>query len=252
LGTENALGFMLNFIHIKEEILSDGFAVLNDIFNIEEINYLLSIISDCDTSRSNFRQTTHLFAIRQFLKEVPASSPVIFNSRFNSMITELFGADYFVVKSIYFDKPEASNWWVAYHQDLTISVDKKMDIPGFGPWTIKQDQFAVQPPLDILKDNFTVRIHLDDTNEENGALNIIPKSHLKGIYRPETINWQMETEQACCVKRGGVMLMKPLLLHASKRTTNNSKRRVVHIEFSRSSLPDGLKWTEFQEMNGYL
>lgn len=148
--------------------------------------------------------------------------------------------------------PEASNWWVAYHQDLTISVDKKIDIPGFGPWTIKQDQFAVQPPLHILKDNFTVRIHLDDTDEENGALNIIPKSHLKGIYRPETINWQMETQQACCVKRGGVMLMKPLLLHASKRTTNNRKRRVVHIEFSRSSLPDGLKWTEFQEMNDYL
>jgi ectoine hydroxylase-related dioxygenase (phytanoyl-CoA dioxygenase family) len=243
---------MLNLISVKDKISSDGFAVVNDIFSIEEIDRLLSIISTTGTSSPNFRQTTHLFAIRQFLKEVPASSPVIFNSRFNSMITELFGADYFVVKSIYFDKPEASNWWVAYHQDLTISVDKKMDIPGFGPWTIKQDQFAVQPPLDILKDNFTVRIHLDDTNEENGALNIIPKSHLKGIYRPETINWQMETEQTCCVKRGGVMLMKPLLLHASKRTTNNSKRRVVHIEFSRSSLPDGLKWTEFQEMNDYL
>jgi ectoine hydroxylase-related dioxygenase (phytanoyl-CoA dioxygenase family) len=241
---------MENLVSIKEKISSEGFAVVNDIFSNEEISFLLSIISESNTSSPNFRQTTHLFAIRQFLKEVPGSSPIIFNSRFNAMITELFGGDYFVVKSIYFDKPEASNWWVAYHQDLTISIDKKIEIPGFESWTIKQDQFAVQPPLDILKDNFTVRIHLDDTNEKNGALKVIPKSHLKGIYRPETINWQLETEQTCCVKRGGVMFMKPLLLHASGRTTNGSKRRIIHIEFSRTPLPGGLQWAEFQEMNG--
>jgi len=35
-----------------------------------------------------------------------------------------------------------------------------------------------------------------------------------------------------------------LLLHASNRTTNNQKRRVVHIEFSRAKLPDGIDWAE--------
>lgn len=86
-------------------------------------------------------------------------------------------------KSIYFDKPEHSSWFVAWHQDLTISVDKKIDLDGFGPWTSKQDQFAVQPPLAFLENIFTVRIHLDDTDEHNGALRVIPGSHRKGIYR---------------------------------------------------------------------
>jgi ectoine hydroxylase-related dioxygenase (phytanoyl-CoA dioxygenase family) len=40
----------------------------------------------------------------------------------------------------------------------------------------------------------TVRIHLDDTDENNGALRVVPKSHLKGIYRPETIDWTIETK----------------------------------------------------------
>ena len=95
-----------------------------------------------------------------------------------------------------------------------------------------------------MKDNFTIRIHLDETNEQNGALKVIPKSHLKGIYRPETIDWNKETETFCCVGKGGIMFMKPLLLHASNRTTNKNKRRVLHIEFSKHELPDNLSWTE--------
>ncbi|HKZ67018.1 MAG TPA: hypothetical protein VJ111_11700 [Chitinophagaceae bacterium] len=111
--------------------------------------------------------------IRQFLKEVPQATELIFNERLNTLIAEIFGDEFFVVKSIYFDKPESSNWFVAYHQDLTISVDKKLHVDGFSSWTTKQNQYAVQPPLDILQDNFTLRIHLDNTNEENGALKII-------------------------------------------------------------------------------
>ncbi|HSC40278.1 MAG TPA: phytanoyl-CoA dioxygenase family protein, partial [Chitinophagaceae bacterium] len=137
-----------------------------------------------------------------------------------------------------------SNWFVSYHQDLTISVDRKTEADGFGLWTIKQGWFAVQPPMPILESNYTIRIHLDDTDEANGALKVIPGSHRKGVYRPETIGRVIETEAVCRVKRGGVMIMKPLLLHSSGRTTNDNRRRVVHIEFSRHALPDGLQWAE--------
>lgn len=153
-----------------------------------------------------------------------------------------------MVKSIYFDKPALSNWFVAYHQDLTISVDKKSDVNGYNLWTVKDGQFAVQPPLHILQDNFTIRIHLDDTDENNGALKVISGSHNKGIYRPETIDWSQQKEVICNVKKGGIMLMKPLLLHASGRTQSNRQRRVIHIEFSRSKLADGVNWAEYQEV----
>jgi ectoine hydroxylase-related dioxygenase (phytanoyl-CoA dioxygenase family) len=235
---------MYNYQNIAENIANNGFATVEAVYSNDEIDSLLQVLAQIDSNKATFRKTADLFAIRQFLKEVPNVVPLIFTPTLATIISEVFGDDFFVVKSIYFDKPSASNWFVAYHQDLTISVDKKLDLLGFGPWTTKQNQFAVQPPLTILQDNFTIRIHLDYTDASNGALKVINQSHLKGIYRPETINWDEETEIICPVKKGGIMFMKPLLLHASNKTTNQAQRRVIHIEFSRSDLPENLNWSE--------
>lgn len=228
----------------KSHIEKYGFSVINEVFSDAEVAQIIHVLDNIDTSKENFRKSEDLFAIRQFLKEVPEIKNLIFNDNIKTIIREIFGDRYFVVKSIYFDKPETSNWYVAYHQDLTISVDKKLELSGFGPWTTKQNQFAVQPPLNILENIYTIRIHLDETDENNGALKVVPESHVKGIYRPETIDWTVETEEICKVNKGGVMLMKPLTLHGSNRTTNGKKRRVIHIEFSDMELPEVLQWAE--------
>lgn len=225
-------------------ISRNGFEIIEDIYSSEEIQQILEMINQADSDKETFRKSAGIFAIRQFLKEIPETVPFIFNENLKRIIHQLFGPDYFVVKSIYFDKPEGSNWYVSYHQDLTISVNKKTELPGFGPWTKKHNQFAVQPPLEILENMFTIRIHLDDTDANNGALKIISGSHQKQIYRPETIDWAMEEEVVCPVTKGGIMIMKPLLLHSSSRTTDNRKRRVIHLEFSNNQLPDELLWAE--------
>ena len=228
----------------RNEILINGFTTVDDIYSPWEVNSIIETIEKTDQSNPAFRKTADLFAIRRFFKEIPGINPLIFNNKLGVLIKDLFGAGYFAVKSIYFDKPEKSNWFVAWHQDLTIAVSNKADIPGYGPWTIKLDQFAVQPPLQILQDNFTIRIHLDDTDEGNGALKVILGSHLRNICRIEKINWQNTSETICSVKAGGAMIMRPLLLHASSRTTTNKKRRVIHIEFSKADLPPGINWAE--------
>ena len=233
----------------RQDLLDHGFNVINNIYSKEELNSIIDAVNKVDTSKDTFRKTKDLFAIRQFLKEIPETISLIFTDNFRSLLQKMIGNNFFVVKSIYFDKPETSNWYVSYHQDLTISVDKKIEIENFGPWTTKHNQYAVQPTIDILENITAIRIHLDDTDENNGALKVIPKSHVKGIYRPETINWDIETETTCSVKQGGVMLMKPLLLHSSKRTVNNKKRRVIHIEFSNVVLPMSLKWAERLNFN---
>lgn len=239
----------MNLQHYKQDIADNGFSVISNIFSEEEIERISEVINTMDTSKETFRKSEDLFAIRQFLKEIPEVKDLVFNDNIKKIIKEVFGDRYFVVKSIYFDKPEKSNWYVAYHQDLTISVDKKIELPNFGPWTTKQNQFAVQPPLDILENIYTIRIHLDDTDEQNGALKVIPVSHAKGICRPETIDWNVETEHICKVNKGGVMIMKPLTLHGSNRTTNGKKRRVIHIEFSDAELPKELEWSEKEIYN---
>lgn len=226
------------------KIANNGFTVVDDIYTDAEVNNIIAAIEGADKTGPLFRQTDDLFAIRQFLKAIPSISPLIFTDKLITCLCWLFGDSYFVVKSIYFDKPALSNWFVAWHQDLTISVDKRAEIGGYGPWTVKHNQFAVQPPLDILQDNFTIRIHLDDTDEGNGALKVIPGSHLDGVIRPENIDHEAAASFSCNVRAGGMMIMKPLLMHASGRTSNNKKRRVVHIEFSRAELAEGINWAE--------
>jgi ectoine hydroxylase-related dioxygenase (phytanoyl-CoA dioxygenase family) len=235
---------MITSAKANHQLTKNGFTILENLYTQEEIELIQRAIEQADNSDSVFRKTENLFAIRQFFKAVPNAFDLVMNEKLKSIVCNLFGDDFFVVKSIYFDKPQQSNWFVAYHQDLTISVDRKLSLEGFGPWTVKQNQFAVQPPVEMLEKGFTVRIHLDDTDQHNGALNVVPKSHVKGIYRSETIDWTTEEEISCVVPAGGIMIMKPLLLHSSARTTNGKRRRVIHIEFSNQVLPEGLNWSE--------
>lgn len=229
------------------EINSKGFTIINDIYSENEIGKLISLIENSTenkTKNATFRKSQDLFAIRQFHKEIPETLPYIFNDNLKGIVESHFGKGYFITKSIYFDKPEKSNWFVAYHQDLTISVNKKTETANFENWTVKQNQFAVQPPKEILEDNFTIRIHLDKTTKDNGALKVINNSHSKGILRIENMDFEKEKETMCEVEKGGIMIMKPLLFHASNKTTNNERRRVIHIELSKQKLPEDLEWSE--------
>ena len=231
----------------SNQINNEGFSIINNVYTTNEIEKLISLIENVtknDFNISTFRKSQDLFAIRQFHKEIPETLDLIFNKNLNEIIKSNFGKGYFITKSIYFDKPEKSNWFVAYHQDLTISVDKKIDAENFENWTVKQNQYAVQPPQEILENNFTIRIHIDKTTKDNGALKVINNSHSKGILRIENLNFENEKETICEVEKGGIMIMKPLLFHASNKTTNNERRRVIHIEFSKQELPSELEWSE--------
>ncbi|MGN7823157.1 phytanoyl-CoA dioxygenase family protein [Chitinophaga sp. 22536] len=228
----------------RQQLATEGYTVLEDIFSGEEVQAILQQVAAADTSQTVFRKTADLFAIRQFLQSVPGVRSTIFTPALQRIIHTLFGEDYVPVKSIYFDKPGQSNWFVAWHQDLTVSVSERLPVEGFGPWTVKQGQYAVQPPLSLLENIYTIRLHLDDTDAQNGALKVIPGTHLQGIVRPDSISLQATPEVSCNVKSGGIMIMRPLLMHASSRSTSGASRRVVHMEFCNSGLPGGLMWSE--------
>lgn len=228
---------------VAEDLAGKGFTVLPDVFPSDALRQIEGIIRLADRRGSAFRQTADLFAIRRVLHELPALQQYVLTPALRKWLDHFGGGGHFLVKSIYFDKPGASNWFVAWHQDLTISVDRKAPLAGFGPWTAKPEQFAVQPPLEILENMITFRIHLDDTDEHNGALKVIPGSHLKKVHRADTID---HTEEVFCnVPAGSVMVMKPLLMHASGRTANQRNRRVLHLEFCSLPLPAPLQWAEY-------
>lgn len=230
-----------------QDIDNVGFSVRDKIYSKQEIDSLIKCIEFVQNSNSdNFRQSKDLYAIRNLLQEIPKVLNLVLNANFKNLLSEYFGEKYFPVKGIYFDKPPLSTWFVNWHQDLTISVDRKENVPGFTNWTMKAGQQAVQPSVEYLKNILTARIHLDDTDEMNGGLHVIPQSHTRGIIEDAQIKVirEQQASEVCKVKAGGIMFMKPLTLHASYKSLTGNHRRVLHIEFASKELPAGLKWRE--------
>lgn len=238
----------MSYTRNKIELEENGFSILTNLYTDNEVNEILTCIENVEQGENSFIKTKDLFAIRQLIKNIPELSELLFNEKLTELISSLSDLKYFLTKAIYFDKPSQSNWFVAYHQDLSISVDQRVDLKNYVNWTFKKGLYGVQPPIKILQDTITIRIHLDETNKDNGALKVIPKSHLNGIIRVDSKNWNIENELICEVKKGGVMLMKPLTLHASNRTINRKKRRIIHLEFNNHNLQDPLNWLELHSI----
>jgi ectoine hydroxylase-related dioxygenase (phytanoyl-CoA dioxygenase family) len=150
------------------------------------------------------------------------------------------------VRSILFDKTPDENWPVPWHQDLTIAVAAEMDVPGYGPWSRKDGTVHVQPPAILLQRMATVRIHLDDTSSENGALRIIPGSHLFGKIPSGMVASHVGGPIVTCECRpGDVLVMSPLILHSSRKSLNPIRRRILHFEYAQpEDLDPSLSWHE--------
>ncbi|WP_299679792.1 phytanoyl-CoA dioxygenase family protein [uncultured Dokdonia sp.] len=239
----------MNIHHLSHTLETQGYYILDNVYSTTEIQQIATCVEKATQHEEDFLKTKDVFAIRQLLKNIPKLEGVLFNENLKSLLSGIYKSPYFLTKAIYFNKPAKSNWFVPYHQDLSISVTQKKELKAYINWTYKKGQYGVQPPLDILKSITTIRIHLDDTNLHNGALKVIPTSHTKGIIRTDQKNWDTDTEKICDVKKGGVMFMKPLTLHASSRTTNGKQRRVIHLEFSHQKLETPLEWLEYHRLN---
>ena len=156
------------------------------------------------------------------------------------------GQDLRPVRSILFDKTPSENWPVAWHQDLTICTKSQVDCDGYGPWSIKDGIPHVQPPIALLETMVTARIHLDPTDSKNGALMVIPGSHLHGRIPPSSIaDFTSSPAHICECHPGDVLLMSPLILHASRRSELPNRRRIIHFEYAPEKALDArLEWHE--------
>ncbi len=148
----------------------------------------------------------------------------------------------FLVRSLLFDKTAEANWTVASHQDTKISIREQIPTEGFAAWSIKDGIVHAQPPKEVLASMRTIRIHLDDTTKENGALRVVPGSHRKGFLTQNEIERLKIDEVTCECAAGGILAMSPLLLHSSSPASNPTHRRVIHLEYANQPLPSPLKW----------
>jgi ectoine hydroxylase-related dioxygenase (phytanoyl-CoA dioxygenase family) len=218
---------------MADQIADQGFAILPSGLSTTELDALQDLFIEAGHGQRNLLA---LPAIRAL-----AESPAI-----RTPVTHLIGSQARAVRGLFFDKTADANWKVTWHQDLTIAIaDRPADFadPTYGPWSIKAGIAHVQPPIAILEQLLTVRLHLDAADATNGALNVLPGSHRSGRLSGEEIQAWRSREAVCCVAdRGDLLLMRPLLLHASATASHPSHRRVIHIEYAAIDLPSPLEW----------
>jgi ectoine hydroxylase-related dioxygenase (phytanoyl-CoA dioxygenase family) len=164
--------------------------------------------------------------------------------RAHAGIASLIPTNHVAVQCTYFEKSRATNWLVPVHQDLSIPVAERIEHPALSGWSDKEQGLYVQPPEDLLRELVAVRLHLDDCDVQDGPLRVIPGSHARGRIGADAAAdvRAASREVVCTARRGAVMAMRPLLLHASSRSTGTGARRILHFLFGPRTLPFGLRW----------
>ena len=221
----------------------DGFTLLPNALDGPSVDALTQTLSPL--------QTPGAAGTRNLLDDAGVCAAVS-SPQIRALALPVVGPNCFVTRAILFDKTPAANWKVPWHQDLSIAVRERIEVEGFGPWSVKEGVIHVQPPREILENMVTLRLHLDPCDYSNGALRVLAGTHNLGKLSASQIAAQREvkSETVCELPRGGALLMRPLLLHASSAATAPAHRRVLHLEWAAHDLPDGLQWHRRVECGG--
>jgi ectoine hydroxylase-related dioxygenase (phytanoyl-CoA dioxygenase family) len=214
----------------KQRLEQDGFAVVPACLDEATVQLLSEQFDDARSPERN-------------LLSMPGVQALAISKRVREIIEAVLGPECFAVRGIFFNKTRSSNWKVVWHQDLTIAVRERRDVNGFGAWTMKAGVLHVQPPPEVMSGILAIRLHIDESGIDNGPLRVIAGSHREGRISAERIaRWEKENSVTCTVPKGGALVMRPLLLHASSACAIPKSRRVIHLEFAAAELPQGLDW----------
>jgi ectoine hydroxylase-related dioxygenase (phytanoyl-CoA dioxygenase family) len=221
----------------------DGYQIINSLVSAGECDLFAATLTPL--FEQQVRTTnSRIGGVRNLLRTNPLVTSFAKSPAIAELLQEATGKNVFPVRAIFFDKNPDANWLVPWHQDLAIAVEEQIETPGFFGWSMKGGILHVHPPEEILAGMITLRLHLDDCDATNGALKIIANSHRSGkIPTSEIARWINTNEQIVCeLPKGGVLLLRPLLLHSSPPADGPCHRRVLHIEYATQKLPNGLEW----------
>lgn len=211
-----------------------GFAILPPIISEADCDRLVSAIGVVDQAIAGSRR---LLGVEPF-------AHVAESIRCHPIISQFLAAQSQAVQCTLFSKGPMANWSVTPHQDLSIPVQERVEVPGWSGWSVKEGMIFVQPPVRVLEQLVAVRLQLDAHSSETGPLEVVPGTHLQGrLANPEILRQVSSGKYRCVVPRGGALVMRPLIVHSSGKSVMDGHRRVLHFLFG-PPLPAGLKWAE--------
>jgi len=219
-----------------DSIEDRGFALLPNVLTAYETTTLLSGLSHLDHRRARA-------GIRHILSH-PAVNAIANDPRLLGIARAILGEVAFPFRATLFDKSPESNWLIAWHQDTALPLKEKREIPGWGPWSVKEGITYAHAPASALEQVLALRIHLDDSTQENGPLRVLPGTHNLGVLSDAEVERKAASVKPgdCLIASGGVLALRPLLIHASSKSTSQAPRRVLHIEYALTTqIGDGLQ-----------
>jgi ectoine hydroxylase-related dioxygenase (phytanoyl-CoA dioxygenase family) len=213
-----------------------GFGVLPEVLLPRETRRLIA-----DLDRSPLRRSKA--GVRHALRH-PSVAALSREPRLLSIAQEVLGAEALPFRATLFDKSPEANWLVVWHQDTALPLRNRHDTPSWGPWSVKDGVIYAHAPASVLRQVLALRIHLDDSSAHNGPLRVLPGTHTEGVLSDDAIHeFAVKVEPTdCLVPQGGVLAMRPLLIHGSSKCQSEALRRVLHIEYSASmTVGEGLE-----------
>jgi ectoine hydroxylase-related dioxygenase (phytanoyl-CoA dioxygenase family) len=165
--------------------------------------------------------------------ERPAVREFAYDQRLRSLASD---AEPF--RATLFHKTSRSNWLIPWHQDTALPLTHRIDDAEWGPWSNKNGFLYAHAPEWALRQILALRVELDGSHALNGPLRVIPGTHhqLLSDAQVESIAARQADRAVDCLSpKGGVIAMRPLVVHASSKIVNDQPRRVLHIEYAAPS-----------------
>lgn len=218
---------------LRMQLATDGFTLVRSLLSEAECDEVSRSPGAADTRGAGSRRLLHEAWCADLACKVMAHPDV----------REALPTRARAVQCTFFEKSAAKNWLVPIHQDLSIPVSGRVDHPALSGWSEKEGAVFVQAPDSVLEQLLAVRVHVDPCSPEDGPLRVVPGSHEFGRVGPARAALAGRSAGVTVpAKRGDALLMRPLVLHASSKSSGSSLRRVLHFVFGPEALPYGLAW----------
>jgi ectoine hydroxylase-related dioxygenase (phytanoyl-CoA dioxygenase family) len=210
----------------RQRVDEHGFAVIPGIFEEDRVTLLAENLATANLRRSRA-------GVRHVLGHAGVASlandPLLL-----AVARRILDPGAYPFRATMFEKTTDANWLVVWHQDTALPLRRRQETPGWGPWSVKEDVIYAHAPAGALSQVLALRLHLDDSTSQNGPLRVLPATHTLGVLSDDAIHQlaQDVVPVECCVPRGGIVAMKPLVLHSSSKSQSECARRVLHIEYA--------------------
>ena len=207
----------------------EGYGLVPNVFAEDEILNLLKKLDGENLTRTRA-------GVRHAMRSENVAR-IARDARMMEIAKRILGPEATPFRATLFEKLPNSNWLVAWHQDTALPLRERRDVPGWGPWSVKDGVNYAHAPAQALERILALRVHLDSSVEDNGPLRVLPGTHVQGVLTDDEIHSIAERTAGvdCLMPLGGVIAMRPLVIHASSKSRTENPRRVLHIEYAESS-----------------